>query len=246
MFTSAINKFMRVSMKFYKIAVLMLISSSMIFAQEKELTKVDLKTQEQKVSYSIGYDIGKNFKMQGMDISLPEFIEGIKAGISGNSILTDEEIFKCLTEFQQEMTAKYESENKELSEKNIREGNEFLLANKKKEGVDTTASGLQYKIIKKGEGGAKPSATDNVTVHYRGFFINGETFDSSYDRNEPITFPLMNVIPGWTEGLQLMTVGDKYEFYIPYKLAYGESGKMPVIEPCKTLLFEVELISIGK
>jgi len=122
-------------------------------------------------------------------------------------------------------------------------GQQFLEANAKKEGVSTTASGLQYKVITAGDG-ARPTATDTVKVHYRGTFIDGKTFDSSYDRGEPISFPLNRVIKGWTEGVQLMSVGSTYEFYIPYTLAYGENGAGGVIPPYATLIFQVELLGI--
>ena len=232
-------------MNFYKYAALLLIISSLVFAQDKSLVKEDLKTQDQKVSYSIGHDIGKNFQMQGMEISINEFTKGIQDGMSGNSLLTEEEIYMVLTQYQQEMTAKFESKNKALAEINIKEGEDYLAANKIKEGVLTTESGLQYKVIKKGNG-PKPAVTDTVTVHYKGYFINGETFDSSYDRNEPITYPVSGFVPGWTEALQLMNVGDKLELAIPYNIAYGERGKSPIVEPYKTLLFEIELIDIVK
>lgn len=122
-------------------------------------------------------------------------------------------------------------------------GQQFLEANAKKEGVSTTASGLQYKVVTQGDG-AQPTATDTVKVHYRGTFIDGKTFDSSYDRGEPISFPLNRVIKGWTEGVQLMSVGSTYEFYIPYTLAYGENGAGGVIPPYATLIFQVELLGI--
>ncbi len=214
-------------------------------AQEGKIKKDELKTQEQKVSYAIGHDIGKNFRMQEMTISLDEFFQGIKDGIADSSVFTDEELYGIITQYQQKMTAERNAKKQVLAEKNTKEGEEFLAANKTKEGVITTESGLQYKVLKKGSG-PKPKATDKVTVHYKGYFIDGETFDSSYDRNEPATFPVNGVIPGWQEALQLMSVGDKYELAIPYKLAYGENGKSPVIEPCKTLLFDVELLDIAK
>ena len=122
-------------------------------------------------------------------------------------------------------------------------GQAFLAANAKKEGVVTTATGLQYKVLEAGTG-ARPKATDTVNVHYRGTFIDGKTFDSSYDRGEPISFPLNRVIPGWTEGVQLMPVGSKYEFYIPYQLAYGERGAGGAIPGYATLIFQVELLAI--
>lgn len=232
-------------MKFYLISILLVSFVVTSCAQDKEITKDQLQTQKQKVSYAIGHDIGKNFRMQDMDMSLDEFFKGIKDGIADTSLFTEEEIYAILTQYQQEMTAKHDAKNQRLSVENQKEGEAFLAENKKKDGVITTDSGLQYRVIKKGSG-PKPKATDKVTVHYRGYLINGETFDSSYDRNEPTTFPVNGVIPGWQEALQLMSVGDKFELAIPYNLAYGERGKSPVIEPYKTLLFEVELLKIGE
>lgn len=214
-------------------------------AQDKKMNKDDLQSQEQKVSYAIGHDIGKNFKTQGMEISIAEFVQGLKDGIADSSLFTDEEIYAIITQYQQEMTAKRDAKNQVLASKNQKEGEEFLAANSNKDGFVTTESGLQYKVVKKGNG-PKPTPTDKVTVHYKGSFINGEAFDSSYDRNEPTTFPVNGVIKGWQEALQLMSPGAKYELVIPYNLAYGERGKAPVIEPYQTLLFEVELIKISE
>lgn len=232
-------------MKTYFSIAVMLLFTVVACGQEKEITKEDLSTQAQKVSYSIGNDIGKNLKMQGIEVSVNELAQGIKDALADTSLLTEEEMMKVLTTFQEEMMAKKDAENKKLGEVNKKEGEDFLAANKTKEGVVTLPSGLQYKVITKGNG-PKPAETDKVTVHYKGSFINGEEFDSSYKRNQPATFPVIGVIPGWTEALKLMSVGDKWNLYIPYNLAYGENGKAPVIEPYKTLLFEVELIEIAK
>jgi len=214
-------------------------------AQDSNVAKDDLKTKEQKVSYAIGKDIGKNLKMQGIDLELAAFVQGIKNGLADSSYFTEEELTAILTEFQQDMMAKRDEKNKVVGEKNQREGEQYLAANGVKEGVITTDSGLQYKVLKSGNG-PKPTASDRVRVHYKGMFVDGEQFDSSYDRNEPIVFAVTGVIPGWTEALQLMSIGDKYELAIPYNIAYGANGKPPVIEPYKTLLFEVELLEIVK
>jgi FKBP-type peptidyl-prolyl cis-trans isomerase FklB len=150
-----------------------------------------------------------------------------------------------MTAFQKEMMAKREQAGKEAGAKNKVEGEAFLAENGKKEGVVTLPDGLQYKILKEGDG-AKPKATDTVTVHYRGTLISGTEFDSSYKRKEPVSFPVNGVIAGWTEALQLMKVGSKWQLFIPSTLAYGERGAGPDLGPNATLIFEVELISIGK
>ncbi len=230
-------------MKQFTVFLLMVMLTFTACAQESDVTKEDLQTQQQKVSYAIGNNIGKNFVSQDMDLSMKELVQGLKDGIAGTSLLTDQEIAEVLTAFQNEMVTKQRDKLRKDGEKNKSEGEKFLSENKLKEGVITTPSGLQYKILKKGNG-PKPTEKDQVSVHYRGYFINGDEFDSSIKRNEPITFPVTGVIPGWTEALQLMSKGDKLELFIPYNLAYGESGQPPTIEPYKTLLFEVELLDI--
>lgn len=213
------------------------------YAQDKKITKEDLQTLEQKVSYSIGQDLGTNFKMQDFQIIAELLSQGVKDAYADTSLLTEDEMNTVLNEFQQIIAQKQEAKRKIDADINKKEGDDFLAQNKTKEGVVTLPSGLQYKVITKAEG-PKPADTSKVTVHYRGYFIDGKEFDSSIKRNQPATFPVNGVIKGWTEALMLMSVGEKWELYIPYQLAYGEYGKQPVIPPCKTLLFEVELISI--
>jgi FKBP-type peptidyl-prolyl cis-trans isomerase FklB len=157
--------------------------------------------------------------------------------------MTEEEIVETLTNFKKEYVAKKQELSKQLAEKNKKEGEVFLAENEKKEGVKTLASGLQYKVIKPGSG-KKPKAEDLVTVHYRGTFIGGAEFDSSYRHGKPATFPANRVIPGWTEVLQLMEEGAKWEVFIPSKLAYGEQGAGNDIGPNATLIFEIELVSV--
>jgi FKBP-type peptidyl-prolyl cis-trans isomerase FklB len=203
-----------------------------------------LKTQRDKVSYSMGLDIGRMFKMQGVDVDLEFVNRGLKDAYTGNqSLLTDEEMQEVLTNFKKEFIAKQQELAKQQGEKNKREGEIFLETNKKKEGVQTLPSGLQYKVLKAGAG-KKPTATDTVTVHYRGSLIDGKEFDSSYERGKPATFPVNGVIPGWTEALPLMEEGAKWMLFIPSNLAYGERGVGRDIGPNATLIFEVELISI--
>jgi FKBP-type peptidyl-prolyl cis-trans isomerase FklB len=206
--------------------------------------KTTLKTQKEKVSYGIGLDIGRNFKQQSIDCNLDLLLKGIKDGLSeAKPLLTDEEVREVMMAFQKEMIEKMNKKTKELGEKNKKEGETFLAENKKKAGVVTLPSGLQYKILKEGTG-KPPKATDTVTTHYRGTLINGKEFDSSYKRGEPTSFPLNGVIKGWTEALQLMKVGSKWQIFVPSQLAYGENGAGPDIGPNATLIFEIELLEI--
>ena len=205
-----------------------------LLGQEKS---AQLKDQKDKVSYSIGLQIGFNLSRQKVDISPDVLAAGIKDAIAGKPQLTPDQIKEVMTTFEKDM----EQKQKESGEKNKTEGAKFLEENKKKEGVKTTASGLQYKVIKEGNG-AQPKATDTVTVNYRGTLINGTEFDSSYKRGQPATFPVNGVIKGWTEALQLMKVGSKYQLFIPGALAYGERSVSPEIGANSTLIFEVELM----
>jgi FKBP-type peptidyl-prolyl cis-trans isomerase FklB len=203
-----------------------------------------LKDQKDKVSYSIGMEIGKNLKKGPFEVNQDFLLKGIKDAFSGEKpLMTDQEITEVMTAFQKEIMAKQQEMQKKLGEKNKAEGEAFLAENKKKEGVKTLPSGLQYKVIKAGAG-KKPKATDTVTVQYRGSLVNGTEFDSSYKRGTPATFPVTGVIPGWTEVLQLMEVGAKWEVVIPSNLAYGERSAGAQIGPNSTLIFEVELISV--
>src|SRR5438034_8050577 len=207
-----------------------------LFAQEKS---PPLKDQKDKVSYSIGLNIGNNLTRQNVEINPDALTAGIKDGIAGKPQLTQDQIKEVMTAFEKDMQQK----QKAAGEKNAAEGAKFLEENKKKEGVKTTASGLQYKMIKEGTG-AQPKATDTVTVNYRGTLINGTEFDSSYKRGEPATFPVNGVIKGWTEALQLMKAGSKYQLFIPPNLAYGERAVGPDISPNSTLIFDVELMDV--
>lgn len=222
------------------------LSSVLIAGCANAGSNTELKTEKDKVSYSIGLSIGSNFKNQSIDINPEVLLKGIKDALAGNKFLmTEKEIFETMTAFQKETAARQADRMKTLAEKNKKEGEAFLAENKNKEGVKTTASGLQYKIIKEGSG-PKPKSTDTVTVNYRGTLINGTEFDSSYKRGEPASFPLSGIIPGWGEALQLMPVGSKWQLFLPSNLAYGERGAGAQIEPNATLIFEVELLSIKK
>ena len=205
-----------------------------------------LKTQKDKVSYLIGRDMGLNFKDQSIDIDTDIFMKGFKDALSGNkSALSDDEIQAVKTAYKEERMKKHEEEVKKVTEQNKKDGEAFLAENKKKEGVVTLPSGLQYKVIKEGDG-QTPKETDTVTVNYKGTLLDGTEFDSSYKRNEPATFPVNGVIPGWQEALKLMKVGSKWQLFVPAGLAYGEKGAGNTIGPNATLIFEVELLSIGE
>jgi len=217
-----------------------LLLASQVNAEENLL----LKKQKDKVSYIIGMEIGKNFKKQSIDIDPDILVKGIKDAISdGKPLLTEQEVQETMITFQKEMMAKQEELAKKLGEKNKKEGEAFLAENKKKEGVKTLPSGLQYKVIKAGTG-EKPKLTDTVITQYRGTLIDGTEFDSSYRRGQPVSFPVTGVIPGWTEALQLMEEGAKWQLFIPPNLAYGERGAGRDIGPNATLIFEIELVSI--
>jgi FKBP-type peptidyl-prolyl cis-trans isomerase FklB len=229
------------SMKLQWIALLgLLFLASQVSAEDN----LALKSQKEKVSYSIGMDIGNNIKKQAIDIDPELLARGIKDAFSTEKpLMTEEEIRQTMMAFQKKMMAKQEEQMKKAGEKNKKEGEAFLAENKKKEGVITLPSGLQYKVIKAGQG-KKPQASDKVTVHYRGTLINGTEFDSSIRRGQPATFPVSGIIPGWSEALQLMQEGAQWQLFIPPNLAYGERGAGNVIGPNSTLIFEVELISV--
>ena len=202
-----------------------------------------LETAMDSVSYSIGVDIGKNMKTQELDINDKAMFAGWKAAFNDEDLqLTEEDMLGTLNNFRKVMQEKAQLRAQQQSEENLSAGESFLAENANKEGVITVASGLQYKVLKKGLGD-KPTEKSSVTVHYRGTLLNGEEFDSSYKRGQPFTTPVTNVIPGWTEALQLMPVGSKWELYIPSNLAYGNSPRGPG-GPNSTLVFEVELLSI--
>ena len=207
-----------------------------LFGQEKS---PQLKDQKEKVSYAIGMNIGLNLSRQKVDINPDLLVTGIKDAIAGKPQLTQDQVKEVMTQFEKDM----EQKQKAAGEKNKADGAKFLEENKKKEGVKATASGLQYKVMKEGTG-SQPKATDMVTVNYRGTLIDGTEFDSSYKRGQPATFPLNGVIKGWTEGLQLMKPGSKYQFFVPSNLAYGERSVGPDIAANATLIFDVELLEV--
>src|SRR5213594_3094833 len=219
---------------------ILIVSASLLalplFGQEKS---PQLKDQKEKVSYAIGMNIGLNLSRQKVDISPDVLAAGLKDALAGKPQLTPDQVKDVMTQFEKGM----EQKQKELGEKNKTDGAKFLEENKKKEGVKTTASGLEYKPIKEGTG-PQPKGTDMVTVNYRGTLIDGTEFDSSYKRGQPATFPLNGVIKGWTEGLQLMKKGGKSQFFVPSNLAYGERAVGADIAANATLIFEVELLDV--
>ncbi len=203
-----------------------------------------LKTQKDKVSYGIGMNIGKSLKKDAIDVDADLLVKGLKDSLSGEkTLLSEEEYHATLTALQKEMMEKQAEAAKALAEKNKKEGEAFLAENGKKESVVTMPSGLQYKVIKSGTG-KTPKPGDTVETHYRGTLIDGTEFDSSYKRGQTATFPVDGVIPGWTEALQKMKEGDKWQLFVPSSLAYGERGAGRDIGPNITLIFEVELIAV--
>jgi FKBP-type peptidyl-prolyl cis-trans isomerase FklB len=230
-------------MKLIRIVATIVISLAVINLNAQD--QITLKDQKDKISYSIGVNLGATFKQQGIDVNPAVLIAGFKDALSGSkTALTEAEVQQTLMAFQREMMSKQAEHAKELGEKNKKEGESFLTENKKKQGVKTTASGLQYKVITEGKG-KRPAATDTVRVHYKGTFLDGSEFDSSYKHGEPAEFGLAGgVIPGWTEAVQLMAIGSKWQLFIPPSLAYGEQGYGRTIGPNSTLIFEVELLAV--
>jgi FKBP-type peptidyl-prolyl cis-trans isomerase len=203
----------------------------------------ELETQQQKLGYVFGMEIGNQLKQGGADVDVDALVEALRAAYTGQELaLTPEQATTIRNEYIAARRAEAEAAQKNLAAANAAAGDKFLLENAGRDGVQVTDSGLQYEVIEMGDG-AKPTAEDTVTVHYRGTLLDGTEFDSSYARNQEATFGLSQVIPGWTEGLQLMPVGSKFKFYIPSSLAYGANGP-PSIGPNATLIFEVELLGI--
>jgi FKBP-type peptidyl-prolyl cis-trans isomerase FklB len=203
-----------------------------------------LTTQKDRFSYALGMDLGTNLRKQSVPVDPNILARGMKDALAGGkTALTDDQAKAALTEVQNDLRKKHEEQAQQAGEANKKEGEAFLAANKSKDGVVALPSGLQYKILTQGTG-PKPAASDSVVCNYRGTLLNGTEFDSSYKRGQPATFPVSGVIKGWTEALQLMPVGSKWQLFIPSDLAYGERAPGPEIAPDSTLIFEVELLSI--
>jgi FKBP-type peptidyl-prolyl cis-trans isomerase FklB len=220
------------------LSLLLGLLSTVVYAEEI------FKTQNEKLGYAIGMNIGINMKRQNVTADADQLAAGLKAAFQGvDTLIDEEEMGKILMAYQQEMQMKQAAEMDAAAAANIKLAEEFMASNGKQEGVVTLDSGLQYKVLTSGDG-ATPNADSKVEVHYRGTLIDGTEFDSSYTRGEPASFPVNGVIAGWTEALQLMKVGDKWQLAIPPQLAYGERGAPPVIPANAALVFEVELLKI--
>lgn len=239
---------------FYKnVASVTLVLSMFLFglsacAQGNSNSDTELSTYKDSLSYSLGSNIGKNLRQNlmkdSLDIDFTKLVQGFEIALKGEKgQLSEEEMQKVMTLFQKDLQAKQELKTKQAAEANLKTANQFLAENAKKPGVKTTASGLQYKIIKEGTG-KRPTKENTVKVHYTGKLIDGKVFDSSVQRGQPVEFKLGGVIPGWTEGLQLIKEGGKIELYIPPNLGYGERGAGQTIPPNSALIFEVELLEV--
>ena len=229
-------------MKLHRLAASVAVLSLVLAGcDNKAADSADLKTPAQKASYGIGLSMGKNLSQEGMDdLNSQAVALGIEDALAKkDQRLTDEELMEAFGFLQ----ARAQERMSALNDEAAKAGADFLVENAKRDGVQTTDSGLQYEVVKKAEG-AQPKVSDVVSVHYQGTLVDGSVFDSSIERGEPVEFPVGGVIPGWVEGLQLMKVGEKYKFYIPSELAYGAQSPTPAIPANSTLVFEVELLDI--
>jgi FKBP-type peptidyl-prolyl cis-trans isomerase FklB len=226
-----------------KCIIAAIISIGLLFGVCLAADKLELKDQRDKESYSLGYQFGESLKIQALDVNLDVYTSAIRDALAGKAPqLSQEEIRATIMDLQKRAMAAQQKAVKEQGDKNLAEGKAFLTSNAKKEGVKTLPSGLQYKILAEGSG-KTPKATDEVTVNYKGSLVDGREFDNSYKRGAPTNFRVDKVIRGWTEALQLMKEGSKWELFIPPELGYGERGAGPV-PPTSVLIFEVELISV--
>lgn len=230
-------------MRLSKLAATAIIFSASVMAGKLLAQDLDLTSEEGKAGYSIGVNIGMNLfnQMPMEDLNMASLIQGVSDALNGQLQISEEEIMNAIQAFSLAQQEKFDAAQAEVAQAGVR----FLENNGQRPEVMITSSGLQYEVLEEGEAGAdSPRASDTVTVHYHGTLIDGTVFDSSVERNQPATFGLNQVISGWTEGVQLMKVGDKYRFYIPPELAYGETGAGGIIGPNATLIFDVELLEI--
>lgn len=227
------------------------IGGSIASGQAPPKGEPEMKTVDQKFAYALGLSMGRNMKQQGVDIDPDLIARGIRDAFAGKSAMTEQQIMEARDAFEQQIMAKRGGAPGAAAagpggadaEKNLKDGQAFLAANKDKPGVKTLPSGLQYKVLKSGTG-KTPKASDTFVANYKGTLIDGTEFDSSYKRGEPLELPVNRVIPGWTEALQLMKVGDKWQLFIPANLAYGARQAGPLITPNSTLIFEMELLDV--
>jgi FKBP-type peptidyl-prolyl cis-trans isomerase len=231
---------------FILISLVILLPFLSLATDQNKDSGVELKTFADKISYVLGQEVGSGLKNSPTNINLELFMRGLKDSIDDqNSLVDPDEAIQIKQEFTRQYKESQAKIRAEISEKNQQAESVFMAENKNKEGVVTTESGLQYMVLKKGDG-SKPTRSDTVTVHYRGALLDGTEFDSSYERDQPATFQVAGVIAGWTEALQLMNVGSKFRLFIPSKLAYGKRGAGGKIGPNEMLIFDVELLEIKK
>ena len=227
-----------------RLAGITAISLGLVACNDNDDKNQPLTSLQQKASYSYGVDVATRLKQQGIELDVNALNRGIADAYNGAELALDDDArLQAKTTFQTELQNAMLRKQSEVAETNLAAGKAFLAENAKKPGVVTTESGLQYKVITSGDG-KQPTASDTVTTHYRGTLIDGREFDSSYKRDQPASFPVKGVIKGWTEALQLMHVGDKWQLFIPSDLAYGPSKRSELIQPNSTLIFEIELLDV--
>ncbi|MCF6346640.1 MAG: FKBP-type peptidyl-prolyl cis-trans isomerase [Thiomicrorhabdus sp.] len=221
---------------------ILLVSLGLALSSSAFADSNNLKTIEQKASYTLGADIAKNFRAQGLEIDVKSFSLGLDDALQNRDLkLTEEEMMSSINTVKENMQKQQLEKQQSLARTNLDEGKAFLAKNAKKEGITTLDSGVQYKVLTKGEG-SSPTAEDTITAHYRGTLLDGTEFDSSYQRDAPLTLQMGSVIKGWGEVLKIMKPGSKWEVYIPAEMAYGEKGAGDAIGPNQTLIFTIELI----
>ena len=236
------TKFLNASRQARRLVLGTVASAVMLTGSVQSMADEELTTLTDRVSYIFGYNLGSRFGQDQVDLNIDVFAEAMKAAKNGKApAMTEAEMQQVMTQFQELQQAKMAQAQKAMAEANLQAGETFLAENAKKDGVKTTSSGLQYKVLTQGSG-AKPTQSDKVSVHYSGTLIDGTEFDSSYRRGEPAAFGVTQVIPGWTEALMMMPEGSKWEIYVPSQLAYGVGGSGPKIGPNSTLIFEIELL----
>jgi FKBP-type peptidyl-prolyl cis-trans isomerase FklB len=228
----------------YRLTSVLVATLGLYACNDKAINNQALETLQQKASYSFGVDVATRLKQQGVELDINALNRGIADAYNGSELaMSDEDRLQAKTSFQTELQEALITKQAAIAEENLAAGKAFLEENAKKPGVITTESGLQYKVLATGDG-KQPKESDTVTTHYKGTLIDGREFDSSYKRDKPASFPVKGVIKGWTEALQLMHVGDKWQLFIPSELAYGESKRSELIQPNSTLVFEIELLAI--